>query len=65
MRLSSYVSGMAGGEEAGAWAIHGTARRRKRAGEDVVVLSIGDHDFTTDDRIVEAAISSLRAGNHH
>ena len=65
MRLSSYVSGMAGGAEAGAWAIHGMARRRQRAGEDVMVLSIGDHDFTTDDRIVEAEVSSLRAGNHH
>ena len=65
MRLSSYVSGMAGGEEAGAWAIHGTARRRQRAGEDLLVLSIGDHDFTTDGRIVEATVASLRAGNHH
>lgn len=65
MRLSSYVTGMAGGEEAGAWAIHGTARRRQRAGEDLLVLSIGDHDFTTDTRIVEATIASLKAGNHH
>jgi len=65
MRLSSYVTGMAGGEEAGAWAIHGNARRRQHAGEDLLVLSIGDHDFTTDDRIVEATVASLRAGNHH
>jgi arginine:pyruvate transaminase len=65
MRLSSYVTGMAGGEEAGAWAIHGNARRRQRAGEDLLVLSIGDHDFTTDERIVDATIASLRAGNHH
>jgi len=65
MRLSSYVTGMAGGEEAGAWAIHGNARRRQHAGEDLLVLSIGDHDFTTDERIVEATVASLRAGNHH
>jgi arginine:pyruvate transaminase len=65
MRFSEYVSGMDGGEEAGAWAIHGNARGRQQAGEDLLVLSIGDHDFTTDDRIVEAAVSSLRAGNHH
>jgi len=65
MRFSSYVAGMAGGEEAGAWAIHGTARRRQRAGEDLLVLSIGDHDFTTDERIVDATVSSLKAGNHH
>ena len=65
MRLSSYVAGMAGGEEAGAWAIHGTAKKRQRAGEDLLVLSIGDHDFTTDARIVEATVASLRAGNHH
>jgi arginine:pyruvate transaminase len=65
MRFSTYVSGMAGGEEMGAWAIHANARRRQRAGEDLLVLSIGDHDFTTDDRIVAATIASLQAGNHH
>jgi aspartate/methionine/tyrosine aminotransferase len=65
MRFSTYVTGMAGGEEMGAWAIHANARRRQRAGEDLLVLSIGDHDFSTDDRIVEATIASLKAGNHH
>jgi len=65
MRLSSYVTGMAGGEEAGAWAIHSNAAGRQRAGEDLLVLTIGDHDFTTDKRIVEATVASLRAGNHH
>jgi aspartate/methionine/tyrosine aminotransferase len=65
MRLSSYVTGMAGGQEAGAWAIHVNAARRQRAGEDLLVLTIGDHDFTTDERIVEATVTSLRAGNHH
>ena len=63
MRLSSYVTGMAGGEEAGAWAIHSNAAGRQRAGEDLLVLTIGDHDFTTDERIVEATVASLRAGN--
>ncbi|MBM85512.1 MAG: arginine--pyruvate aminotransferase AruH [Rhodospirillaceae bacterium] len=65
MKLSSYVTGMVGGEETDAWAIHSNAQNRRRSGEDLLLLSIGDHDFTTDRRIVDAAVNSLRAGNHH
>lgn len=64
--LSSYIAAMRGIEAEDAWAVHGTAKRRWRAGEtDIIVLSIGDHDFTTDDRIVNRAVRSLREGHHH
>lgn len=65
-RHSSYIAAMGGSDADDAWAIHTEARKRYRAGdEDVIVLSVGDHDFTTDDRIVETAVSALRAGQHH
>jgi polar amino acid transport system ATP-binding protein/arginine:pyruvate transaminase len=63
---SSYIAAMGGSEADDAWAIHSTARRRYRAGEtDIIVLSVGDHDFTTDERIVDTAVNALRAGQHH
>ncbi|MCL4132685.1 UNVERIFIED_CONTAM: hypothetical protein GTU68_053328 [Idotea baltica] len=37
----------------------------KHAGEDVTILSVGDHDFTTDDSIVDACKQALDAGRHH
>ena len=58
MRFSSYVEKMGGGDTAAvhdAWSVHGKARQRQRAGEDIILLSIGDHDFATDPRIVAAA----------
>jgi arginine:pyruvate transaminase len=65
MQLSRYAERLINHETAAAWAVHAEARRRWRAGEDLMVLSIGDHDFTTDGEIVEAAVSSLRRGRHH
>ncbi|MBT5265312.1 MAG: pyridoxal phosphate-dependent aminotransferase [Rhodospirillaceae bacterium] len=67
MRYSKYVEAMqAMNAVDSAWAIHGEARRRQREGEeDLLVLSIGDHDFSTDDQIVDAAVDSLRSGRHH
>ncbi len=49
----------------GGWAIHFDAVARRERGEDVILLSIGDHEFATPGPIVEAAIASLRAGHHH
>ena len=63
---SSYIAAMGGSDADDAWAIHTEARKRYRAGDtDVIVLSVGDHDFTTDDRIVETAVTALREGKHH
>ncbi len=45
-----------------AWAIHDKARKRREAGEDIILLSVGDPDFGTPPAITEAAVRSLRAG---
>ena len=39
--------------------------RGVRAGDDVIVLSIGDPDFDTPAPIVDAAVASLRGGRTH
>ena len=44
------------------WEIHYHARRRLDAGEDVILLGVGDPDFDTPPAIVEAAERSLRRG---
>ena len=49
----------------GGWAVHFDAVARRDRGEDVILLSIGDHEFATPEPIVEAAIAALRAGHHH
>jgi arginine:pyruvate transaminase len=48
-----------------AWRPHERAVARLRAGEDVIVLSLGDPDFVTPEPIVEAAVDSLRGGRTH
>lgn len=45
-----------------AWAIHDAGRRRLRAGEDIILLSVGDPDFDTPPAIVEHAAERMRAG---
>jgi len=48
-----------------AWELHSEGARRLRAGEDIILLSIGDHEFDTPAPIVDSAIASLRSGRHH
>jgi len=62
--LARRVDGIAG-EGSKAWAVHSRARRMEEAGEDVIVLSIGDPDFDTPAPIVDAAIDALRGGRTH
>jgi arginine:pyruvate transaminase len=38
---------------------------RRRAGDDVIVLSLGDPDFAAPQPVVEAAVASLRGGRTH
>ncbi|MFZ5959029.1 aminotransferase class I/II-fold pyridoxal phosphate-dependent enzyme [Pseudomonas knackmussii] len=64
MRYSSLVDRMVGPGTA-AWDIHYAATAAQRAGEDVIVLSVGDPDFATPEFITEAAVTSLRAGDTH
>jgi arginine:pyruvate transaminase len=47
------------------WEVHFTAWQRKEAGEPIIMLSVGDHDFDTPGETVEAAVRAVRSGYHH
>jgi arginine:pyruvate transaminase len=47
------------------WEVHFAAMTRKQAGEDIIMLSVGDHDFDSPAETVEACVTALRAGHHH
>jgi arginine:pyruvate transaminase len=47
------------------WEVHFAALARKQGGEDIIMLSVGDHDFDTPSETVEAAVNYVRAGYHH
>jgi len=64
MRFSSMTERVAGrGSEA--WRLHMLAQERKRAGREVIFLTVGEPDFDTPPAVVEAAAASMRAGNTH
>ena len=44
------------------WAVHNAARARQAKGEELIELSIGEPDITTDPALVEHCIDALRAG---
>ena len=49
-----------------AWRVHTLAGERRARGEDIIMLSIGEEiDEQTDAEVVEAAVNSLRSGQHH
>ena len=62
--FSSLVERIAG-EGTGAWAIHYQAVQKRKAGEDVIILSLGDPDFDTPPAIVDQTVASLRQGHTH
>jgi arginine:pyruvate transaminase len=65
MRFSSLTDRIAG-DSVDAWDVHYRGMNRMEAGEDIIMLSVGqESDETTPTPIVEAAISSLRSGRHH
>jgi arginine:pyruvate transaminase len=47
------------------WEVHFAAMTRKQAGEPIVMLSVGDHDFDTPTETVEACVAAVRGGFHH
>jgi arginine:pyruvate transaminase len=59
IRFSPLVERVAG-EGMGAWAINDAARRRRAAGEDVIILTIGDPDQAPPEPLIEATIAALR-----
>ena len=63
-RPSSRITGILPSGKDG-WEVHFAALSRKQAGEDIIMLSVGDHDFDSPAETVEACIAALRAGHHH
>lgn len=64
MKYSNLVARLQG-RRTSAWEIHRVAQLAAAAGEDVIVLSVGDPDFATPAPIVERAIAALREGDTH
>ena len=65
MKFSSLTHRI-GGDGVDAWQVHYDALARLEAGEDIIVLSIGQEtEEQTPARIVDVALDSLRAGRHH
>jgi arginine:pyruvate transaminase len=64
MKFSSLTDRVKG-SAADVWDSHYLAMQAKKRGEDVIVLSVGDPDFSTPEPIVDAAIAALRAGDTH
>ncbi|WP_157016124.1 pyridoxal phosphate-dependent aminotransferase [Mesorhizobium xinjiangense] len=61
---SSRITGISPSGKDG-WEVHFSAMTRKQAGEDIMMLSVGDHDFDTPVETVEACVTAVRAGYHH
>ncbi|MBS3647615.1 pyridoxal phosphate-dependent aminotransferase [Pseudaminobacter sp. 19-2017] len=61
---SSRISGIIPSGKDG-WEVHMAAWARRQAGEDIIMLSVGDHDFDTPSETVEACVRAVRGGHHH
>ncbi len=63
MKFSELTKRIVGAE---AWEVHYDALARQEAGEDIILLSVGQEtERTTPAPIVDAAIASLQRGRHH
>ncbi len=60
MRYSPLVERIAG-RGAAAWTVHMEARRRRDAGDDIVILTVGDPDQDPPAAVIEATVAALRA----
>ena len=61
---SSRISGISPSGKDG-WEVHFAALSRRQKGEDILMLSVGDHDFDTPSETVEACVTAVRSGHHH
>ena len=61
---SNRLSGIVPAGKSG-WEVHFAAWKRKEAGEPIIMLSVGDHDFDTPNETVEACVTAVRSGYHH
>jgi arginine:pyruvate transaminase len=64
MRFSSLIDRVKG-EAADAWDLHYLAKQAKDRNEDVILLSVGDPDFSTPEPVVEKALQAMREGDTH
>ncbi|NKB76858.1 MAG: aminotransferase class I/II-fold pyridoxal phosphate-dependent enzyme [Gammaproteobacteria bacterium] len=65
MKFSSLTERIAG-EGSTSWDVHYEGLARKAAGEDIIILSVGEEtDQRTPDNVVNVAIESLKNGRHH
>jgi arginine:pyruvate transaminase len=62
MELSRRIMNVVGGSDDG-WSVHYRGRAMKAAGTPVVMLSVGDHDITTDVSILDAMKAGMDAGH--
>ncbi|MCV3240945.1 pyridoxal phosphate-dependent aminotransferase [Mesorhizobium sp. ZC-5] len=63
-RPSSRITGITPSGKDG-WEVHFAAMNRHQAGENIIMLSVGDHDFDTPSETVEACVTAVRGGFHH
>ncbi|MEX0346517.1 MAG: pyridoxal phosphate-dependent aminotransferase [Rhizobiaceae bacterium] len=63
--ISKRLLGIVPEGENDGWEVHFAAFERKMAGEDILMLSIGDHEFDTPEATVEACVRAVRGGHHH
>ena len=59
MRFSPLVERISG-RGAGAWGVHMEAARRREAGHDVILLTVGDPDQAPPEPVIDATIDALR-----
>ncbi|KRS12024.1 aspartate aminotransferase [Roseovarius atlanticus] len=62
MALSKRITGLTGGGSDG-WDVYYKAKEMMDAGEDVAMLTIGEHDIGTDDSILDAMHAATKAGH--
>ncbi|WP_419904500.1 pyridoxal phosphate-dependent aminotransferase [Kiloniella sp.] len=53
------------GSGASAWDLHSKALKEQAAGKDAIIMSVGDPDFATPNKISQAARDALTAGDTH
>lgn len=63
--ISNRVRGIVPDGEGSGWEVHFEALTRKDAGQDILILSVGDHEFSTPEETVEACVNAVRGGYHH
>lgn len=63
-RPSARISGILPSGKDG-WEVHFAAMTRKEAGQPIIMLSVGDHDFDTPNETIEACVKAVRSGYHH